>query len=339
MHKLKNYINNNFYILFLSMFIPLFAIATVVFMIKLATYTAVIQLNIWDMTKLFLFVLPEILFYTLPITFFTAAALSLYRLSTDNEMVVLFSLGIHPKFILKILLKPAIILSLLLAFNFLILIPHATTLSSNFISYKKSEAKFNLSASEFGHSFGSWLLYIGADNQNETYADVILFNKNIEEEIIISANRAEIINNAGILRLKLIDGEGYSYSKEKFSQISFDTMFINDTMTTNLAVYKTPLEYWRSEEWKEKKKHKMITNTLLSLFPIISLFLVASIGIVHARNQKAILYLYLFIDIVIYYGATLWLQKALGYYTIPAVSLTWIIVTYIIYRKTILARF
>jgi len=339
MHKLKDYINDNFYILFLSMFTPLFAIATVVFMIKLATYTAIIQLNIWDMIKLFLFVLPEILFYTLPITFFTAASLSLYRLSTDNEMIVLFSLGIHPKFILKILLRPAIILSLLLAFNFLVLIPHAKTLSSNFISYKKSEAKFNLSASEFGHSFGDWLLHIGADNKDETYSNVILFNKNIEEEIIISATGAEIINDAGILRLKLMDGEGYSYSKDKFSQISFDTMFINDTMTTDLAVYKTPLEYWLSDEQKEKKKNKMITNTLLSIFPTISLFLIASIGIVHARHQKATLYLYLFIDIIIYYGAAIGLQKPLGYYAIAVVALTWIIVTYVIYRKTILARF
>ncbi|MDY0232620.1 MAG: LptF/LptG family permease [Sulfurimonas sp.] len=339
MHKLKNYINNNFYILFLSMFMPLFAIATVVFMIKLATYTAVIQLSIWDMTKLFLFIVPEILFYTLPVTFFIAASLSLFRLSTDNEIVVLFSLGIHPKFILKILLKPAIILSALLSFNFLVLIPHTDILSSHFITYKKSEAKFNLSASEFGHSFGSWLLYIGGDNQDETYSDVILFNKNIEEEIIISAKRAEIINSAGVLRLKLIDGEGYSYSKEKFSQIDFDTMYINDTITTYLSAYETPLEYWFSEEWKEKKKHKLITNSLLSFFPIVSLFLVASIGIVHARHHKNRLYLYLFINVVLYYGATLWLQKALGYYTIPVVSLTWLIVTYVIYRKTILARF
>jgi len=321
------------------MFIPLFAIASVIFMIKLATYTAIIQLSIWDMTKLYLFVLPEILFYTLPITFFIAATLSLFRLSTDNEMVVLFSLGIHPKFILKILFKPAIILSLLLAFNFLVLFPHATTLSSNFISYKKSEAKFNLSASEFGHSFGSWLLYIGTDNENETYSDVILFNKNKDEEIIISAKRAEIINEAGVLRLKLIDGEGYSYSKEKFSQIDFDIMFINDTMSTDLAVYKSPLEYWLSNERKESKQHMMITDTLLSIFPIISLFLVASIGIVHARHQKARIYLYLFVGVIIYYGATLGLQKTLAYYTIPIISITWLVATYAIYRKTILARF
>jgi lipopolysaccharide export system permease protein len=325
--------------IFLSMFMPLFAIASVIFMIKLATYTAIIQLSLWDMTKLYIFVLPEILFYTLPITFFIAAALSLFKLSTDNEMVVLFALGIHPKFIIKTLFKPALLLTLLLSFNFLVLFPHSTTLSSNFVSYKKSEAKFNLSASEFGHSFGNWLLYIGKDNENETYSDVILFNKNKKEEIIISAKRAEIINDGGILRLKLIDGEGYGYSKEEFSQIDFETMFINDTMKTDLATYRSPLEYWLSDDRKESKTHMMITDTLLSLFPLISIFLVASIGVVHVRHQKGRIYLYLFLAVLLYYGTTLGLQKVLIYYTIPVVAITWLVVTYIIYKKTVVSRF
>ncbi|WP_373001970.1 LptF/LptG family permease [Sulfurimonas sp.] len=339
MDRLRKYIINNLYMIFLSMFMPLFAIASVIFMIKLATYTAVIQLSIWDMTKLYLFVLPEILFYTLPITFFIAATLSLFKLSTDNEMVVLFALGIHPRFIIRTLFKPALLLTLLLSFNFLVLFPHSTTLSSNFVSYKKSEAKFNLSASEFGHSFGNWLLYIGKDNENESYSDVILFNKNKKEEIIISAKRAEIINDGGILRLKLINGEGYSYSKEEFSQIDFETMFINDTMKTDLTTYRTPLEYWLSNDRKESKTHMLITDTLLSLFPLISLFLVASIGVVHVRHQKGRIYLYLFLGVLLFYGATLGLQKSFVYYTIPIVAISWLIVTYYIYKKTIVARF
>ena len=232
MDRLRKYIIDNLYMIFLSMFMPLFAIASVIFMIKLATYTAVIQLTLLDMAKLYMFVLPEILFYILPITFFIAATLSLFKLSTDNEMVVLFSLGIHPKFIIKTFFKPAALLSALLIFDFFILFPHTTTLSSNFVSYKKSEAKFNLSASEFGHSFGDWLLYIGKNNADETYSNIILFNKNKDkkEEILINAKRAEIINDSGILRLKLTDGEAYSYSKDKFSQINFKTMFINDTI-------------------------------------------------------------------------------------------------------------
>lgn len=338
MNRLEKYIINNLSMLFLSIFSALFTIASVIFLIKLATYTAIIQLSVWEMAKLYIFTVPELLFYTLPITFFVSAALTIFRLSNDNELIVLFALGIHPKFILKTLFKPALLLTLLLIFTFFVLFPHTKTLSRNFISYKKSEAKFNLAASEFGHKFGNWLLYLGSKNNDEIYSDIFLFNKNTEEEVLISAKKAHIINDSGILRLKLTDGEGYSYSKEKFSQIDFNTMYINDTFTSEIIPYKTTIEYWKEDE-RSKKKPMFITSTLLSLFPIFSLFLVLSISVVHARHQKSKIYLYLFLGILIYYGLTLSLHKTLLFYTIPIVSFVWLLGTYLIYKKIILSRF
>ena len=339
MNRLKKYIIANLSALFISIFIPLFSIASVIFLVKLAAYTAVIKLDIFEMGKLYLFVLPEILFFTLPISFFIAATLSIFKLSNDNEIVVIFALGIKPIFIIKTLFKPALLLSSLLFFNFLILFPHTTVLSDNFKDYKKSQAKFNLSASEFGHKFGDWLLYIGKKNSDGTFGDVFLFNKNKKEEILISARNAEVINDLGILRLKLYNGEGYSYSKEKFSQINFEIMFINDTMDIDQTKYRSPLEYWLSKDRASSKREMMITDTLLSLFPIISLFLIASMGVVHARHQKSRVYLYLFIGVILFFGSALGLQDIFAYYTIPIVALTWLIGSYIIYRKTIVARF
>ncbi|DAB28442.1 MAG: permease [Sulfurimonas sp. RIFOXYD12_FULL_33_39] len=333
--SLENYMKQSLSILFLSIFLPLFSIASIVFLIKMATYTAIIQLSLFEMSKLFFFMLPELLFYTLPISFFVAATLTLFKLSNDNEIIVLFALGIRPKFILKTLFKPALFLSALLLFNFLVLFPHAKILSSNFISYKKSEAKFNLSASEFGHKFGEWLLYIGNDNLDETYSDVILFNKKQDEEVLIKAKKAQIINDSGILRLKLTSGEGYSYSKEKFTQINFEVMFINDTMRTNFDEYETPLKYWSSE----KKRKTLITNTLFSLFPILSLFLVAAIGIVHVRHNKGRVYLFMFLSIIVYYALALTLDTLLKSYTIPILIFVWFLSTYMIYKKTIVSKF
>jgi len=339
MDRLQKYILNNLSSLFLSIFLPLFSIASVIFLIKLATYTAVIQLSLWEMTKLYLFILPEILFYTLPVTFFIAATLSLFKLSNDNEIIVLFSLGIKPRFIIKTLLKPALLLTIVLAFDFFILFPHTTVLSSNFVSYKKSEAKFNLAASEFGNSFGEWLLYLGGKKKDGTYINVFLFNKSEKEEVLISAQKAKIVNDGGILRLKLKDGEGYSYSKEKLSQVNFKEMTINDMMKTHLKTYKKPLEYWLSEDRQNKKIQMFITDSLLSIFPLISLFMVVAIGVVQVRHQKSRVYLYLFLSIVLYYGLSVGLQSELGFYTIPAVLLSWLIVTYTIYRKTIVNKF
>ena len=341
MHKLQKYILNNLSMLFFSIFIPLFAIASLIFLIKMATYTAVIQLNIWEMTKLYIFVIPDVLFYTLPFSFFIAVSLTLFRLSNDNEIIVLFSLGIHPNFILKTLLKPALILTILLLLNFLVLYPHAKILSKNFYLYKKSEAQFNLSASEFGHSFGNWLLYIGKNNPDETFEDVFLFKKNVEnnQEVLISAKHAKIINEFNILRLELSNGEGYSYSEEKFTQINFETMYINDYLTTDLHKYETPLEFWTSDINKHKKKKILIRNTLMSFLPLLTLFLAASIGIVHIRHNKGKTYLYLFLSIIIYYETIILLQKPLGYSIIPIFIFLWSISTYFIYKKVIVDRF
>ena len=339
MNILKKYILNNLFMIFLSILIPLFAIASIVFMIKLATYTAIIQLSILDMIKLYLFIIPELLFYTLPVSFFIAATMSLFRLSTDNELVVIFSLGISPKYILKTLGMPAVILSFLLFVNYLVVIPHVKTLTHNFIFYKKSEAKFNLSASEFGHSFGKWLLYIKKENNDDTYSDVILFNKEDKEEIFIDASKAKIINNSGILKLELLDGKAYTYSKEKLSQINFETMYINYTIKTNLTSHKNPIEFWLSNDDERRKNRMLITNTLLSLFPVLSLFLVLSIGIVHERDQKAKIYFYLFFGILFFYGLTIGIQKHLLFYTIPITIITWLTTTYIIYRRRIIMKF
>lgn len=339
MKILRNYIRHSFSILFLSIFLPLFSIASIVFLIKLATYTAVIQLSILEMTKLFFFMLPELLFYTLPLSFFVAITLALFKLSNDNEIIVIFSLGVRPKFILKTLFIPALFLSLILLFDFFVLFPHAKILSNNFLSYKKSEAKFNLSASEFGHKFGDWLLYIGADNQNERYSDVILFNKKQDEEVLIGAKKAEIINDSGVLSLKLTSGEGYSYSKDKFTQINFETMFINDTMKTNLDRYETPMEYWLPKEPSPKKKKMLIANILFSLFPVLSLFLAASIGIVHTRHQKGKIFLFLFLGIIVYYTLAIALQLVISSYALPVLVFVWLIATYILYKKIIVAKF
>lgn len=339
MHKLRYYIIHNLSGLFLSIFLPLFVIASMIFMIKLATYTAIIQLSAFDMIKLYLFVLPEMLFYTLPITFFIVSVLTLFKLSNENEMIVIFSLGVSPKDILKIFLTPAILLGLLLAFDFFVLFPHSTVLSSNFISYKKSEAKFNLKASEFGNKFGHWLLYIGKNNKDGSFGNVFLFNREKKDELLIGAKKAKVINQNGILRLKLYDGHGYSYTKTTLSQIDFQSMIINNMMSTHLQQYLTPLEYWKSKNRADSKKHMMITDVLISLFPIISLFLVLSLGVLNTRHNKVNVYLYIFLAILIYYSSVIGLINMIGYYTIPTVILIWIISTYLIYKKVILSRF
>ncbi len=343
MGKLKSYILSNFSLLFFSIFLPLFAIASVVFIIKVATMTAVIQLSVMEMLRLYIFILPDLLFYTLPITFFVAATMSLHKLSSDNEMTVIFALGIKPSKIISILLKPALLLTAILIFIFLILFPHAKTLSKNFIQYKTSEAKFNLGASEFGHKFGDWMLYIGDNSEKDSYRDVFLFHKDKDEEILIGAQHASVLSQSGVMKLKLENGEGYSYTDHSLSQMNFSSMVINDMMHFSLNQYQSPIDYWiakdDSKRIKKRKHKRVVMYAILSLFPLLSLFSVMGIGIVNARHQQGHLYLSIFATIVIYYGAAFSLNKPLLFYAIPTVVIIWTAVTYYLYRTRVVAHF
>ncbi|OQX58341.1 MAG: permease [Helicobacteraceae bacterium 4484_230] len=340
MHRLRRYIISSFSMLFFSIFMPLFSIASVIFLIKMAHVTSVIQITLPELLKLYLFILPELLFYTLPIAFFIAGALSLNKLSVDNEMIVFFSLGIKPGFLLRVLFTPALLLTLLLIFNFFVMFPHAKTLSYNFVTYKKSEANFNLSATEFGHNFGDWLLYIGKESVNGVYRDVVLFHKDEKEEIFIGAKKAEIINKDGVLKLKLEQGEVNSYNIDKFSQIDFKTMYINDIMKTDLdAYYNNPIDYWLNPAEREHRRKRFVTYMLFSLFPLVSLYMILSIGITYDRHQKSYIYLYLFVSMIIYFGMGSYLNKTLGLLTIPVVLSIWLGITYLLYHKKIAAKY
>ena len=339
MRELKAYILKNLAILFFSIFLPLFAIASVIFMIQLATYTSIIKLNVYEMFKLYLFILPEALFYTLPISFFVASVMALFKLSNDNELIVVFALGISPNFILKTFFTPSFFLSAILFFDFFVMIPHASNLSINFIKQKKSEAKFNLSASEFGHQFGKWLLYIGKSDGNKNYEKIFLFNKNNKEEVLISAQSAEVVNKDSILRLKLFDGQGYTYNKEKFTQINFDSMLINNLLETNFQTYRTTIDYWLSEDNRKRKIPIFITDLLLCLFPVLSIMIALALGVVHARHNKNGIYLHIFLTILFYYGSIVALQTKIGFITIPVVILSFLTISFILYKNQILKRF
>lgn len=341
MDKLRRYIFSHLNVLFFSIFIPLFTIASVIFMIKLATFTAIIQLNIEEMGKLYLFVLPELLFYTLPIAFVVASTLTLYRLSNDNEMVVVFSLGIAPSFLIRVLALPALLLSLVLLIDFMFVTPYIKNISKNFISHKKAEAKFNLSASEFGHNFGDWMLFINKSDSNaRTYGGVVLFNKNLNEEVLLVANTAELINTHGNLQLKLNNGQGYSYHTADFKWMEYKYLLINDMIKSSGDVYKNTLAYWTDAAKDQVYRSRLLTtNTILSLFPILSLFSVVALGVVHARHHKRWIYMWLFISIIIFYTCALITHQWLGFHAIWAVSLVWLLITSIIYRRLVSSRF
>jgi lipopolysaccharide export system permease protein len=343
MRKLFAYIASNISALFFAIFLPLFSIASIVFLVKLSSITSYVQLDLFDMVRLFIYILPELLFYTIPIAFFVGSVVALTRLSHDNEMLVIFALGVNPSKLLGIFTKLALLTSAFLLFLSMVLTPHTKQLYKRFIHIKKAEAEFNISATEFGQKFGEWLLFIDSEKDN-IYSNVALFHADKKEEKFILANSATIANEQGVLHFRLKDGRAFNYNEDRVTQIDYKQMNINDTSNMTYNKYEDTFYYWNLTHDKSFaslnfRKSQLVTNVLISLFPLFSLYMVFVIGIINTRHQKTYTYSYIFATTILYFTSIFVLAKAIFLWTFALVIPLWWIGSYLLYRQTILKKY
>jgi len=112
MKLLKKYLLINFSQTFFPIFLTLYSITSIIFLVKIASLTSIIQINFFELLELYLYSVPTILFYTLPISIFVSLSLTLSKLSSEYELIVITSFGLNPIKILKIFLPTLIYLVL-----------------------------------------------------------------------------------------------------------------------------------------------------------------------------------------------------------------------------------
>jgi len=341
MGRVNHYLLRHFSSLFASLFFTLFFITSVVFFIKIASITSVIKINFYELGLLYVFLLPNILIYTLPITFFIALCISLFNLSKENETIVLFTLGYNPKNISKFFVIVASILSLLLVINIFVLIPTAKQLNSNFIDHKKAEAKFNIKATEFGQKFADWLVYIDKNDKKDTYNGIVMYqeisNKNTEK--IITAKSADITNNKGILKLELDKGKAFQLSNESIEQINFEKMYLQSKQTGRISPVLDIVSYWKLASTNNKRAYQLSFLLLIALFPISTVLFAISIGIVTYRYEKSGIYLSIIAVILCYMVPGFLLVKYTNLIAVGIMSIISTTISYLYYRKKILKRY
>lgn len=340
MFKLKNHLLKTFASIFFSIFLPLLGIASIIILVKISQITAVVQLSLLDMAKLYLFILPQVLFFTVPIAFFISAIMTMNKLSTENEMVVLFALGISPNTVTLIMAKVSLLASAILLFTSLVVVPHSKQLYNNFINYKKSNVIFNIKASNFAQPFGTWLLYIGQEDENKVYSDITLYKPNeAGKGVLIIADQARFTNENMQLKFNLVNGKTYLYSENDFTQINYDKLTINDTSILAKLKYTSSLVYWKRITYDSGIRDKFITSVMFSLFPLLSLPLLLSLGMVNSRHEKSRTYFNIFLSLVLFLALYTVLGSFLHIWTIPVSITIWLGLSIFIYKRNILTRY
>lgn len=283
--KLDRYLLLHFSNTFFPLFGALFLIASVVAFVQLSSLTAVLKVSFGEMFLLYSFQIPQTIIYTLPITFFASVMITLARLSSDLELIVLFSLKVS----IWRILRPFFILASLLSISILViglqLQPKVDFLRQALIYAKQDEVQINIKASEFGQKFGDWLLFVGKEDREGSYRDIVLFSTGKENGMFIVAREAHVDNSVGILTLELIDGKSYKTEEDRVTQVDFAQMQVNEQGKLRNLEYGGIVNYWQEVVSSKSILRKVLWIVGAAIFVIISLP-AAALGIHNPRFQK-----------------------------------------------------
>jgi len=285
MKLLDKYIFSGFSSTFFSIFFTLYIITSIIFLVKIATLTSVIQINFLELVQLYSFTVPTILFYTLPISYFIGITVTIAKLSLEYEIIVITSFGLKPAKLLNILLPYTMLISVLLLIISLGLIPKAQYLKDTLLNIKKQEAKFNIKASEYGQQLGSWLVYVNKGSDRH-FQDITLLQLTKNKSLFISADWASMENTDDTLSLILKEGKSFSIS-ENIQQVNFEEMILNHTIAKvkNIKSLNDIIIYWSNRKNDEKRNNMFPFYILISTFPLLSIFFYVAIGYSNPRYE------------------------------------------------------
>ena len=337
--KIKQYLYSNIASTFFPIIFGLFFITSIIFLVKIASLTSIITLNVWELMTLYLYVVPKIFFYTIPISFFISLVMSMARLSNEYELIVITSFGFNPTRIIKMLFPICFLLSFALLVVSVGLIPKAEHLSSVLLNQKKKEANFNIKASEFGQKFGDWLIYIDEKKDNK-FKEVRLFKtQNNTDQFIVSKN-AVLQNDKGTLSFILNEGRSFYIEEQTINQIDFEVMNISDSLGKNKNdIFINSYFYWKNNIKNNKDVDKLSFYILVSFFPLMSLYLVIAFGYFNPRYDKNKSLAYSVSFVVLFYVFAQNASDKLFLLSLFVVPSFWIIMSYFIYVKKIKALY
>ena len=333
--KLKQYLYSQLAITFFPIFLGLYFITSIVFLVKIASLTSIITIDFVELFTLYAYVIPQIVFYTMPISFFISLVITLSKLASEYELTVITSFGLNPVRILKLFLPLTFTLSLALLVISVGLIPKTKFLTKQFLDAKTKEANFNIKASEFGQKFGDWLIYID-NKEDKVYNEVKLFKAEEGKEQFILSKSAILENNKGDLSFKLNDGKAFFIDESEVNQIDFKSMQINDSIAgSKLEIFTTSYDYWKDKISKGRDIDDLTFYVLTSLFPVLSLFLVISFGYFNPRYEKNRAVSYSLVSVVLYYILIKAIGDSLLLHSLYLIPIIWLGITYLLYTRTV----
>ena len=162
-------------------------------------------------------------------------------------------------------------------------------------------------------------------------------SKNTEK--IITAKKADINNDDGILKLKLDDGKAFEITSTKIEQVNFKEMYLKSEPKDRVSSVQDIITYWKIALKDDKRAYDLSFFLLIALFPVATVLFGVSIGIVTYRYERGGIYPSMIAVIFGYLTPGIILVQYAHLLAVILVFLATVIASYIFYRKKILLRY
>jgi lipopolysaccharide export system permease protein len=312
MKILRNYLLKEFiFPLLLTLGVLSFVMVLIGNLNKIADLVINKGVDIFSVIKLFIYLMPYIVTYTLPISVLVAVLLALGRFSSDNEIIAIRASGVS----LFRLILPLLTLGLILSLALVIFNDRAASYAH--FAYRKTLKEVGIknptAAFEEGvfiNSFDKYVLFIyHVDQKKNSFKNIRIYEPQGEDKptrtIVAKAGEFITLPDKDIVKLKLIDGTSDEPDPENptnFYKLNFRTYFMNMNLSqiSERVVDKKPKEMTIHELKIEANKFsKQGINPVPFLVEIhekmalafscfIFMLLGSSLGIITRRREKSI---------------------------------------------------
>ena len=341
MVNVKGYISSNFTKAFLTIFIPFFLIISLVYLVKISSLTAQIQIDFLELLLLYSYSLPNIIFYTIPLSFIAAVTNTLMKLSQDNELIALYALGLKAKKVLHSILLLGILFSVLLSALSFLGIPMSKQLYSAFKEKKKAEATLNIIPGKLGQKFGDYYIYVKEkDEKSELFHNMVIYNRTKkDEEQFFSAKQGQLNRDQQVASLLLEDGYGYTYSKNKLQQARYKTLEVFDSKQKYRFHFQNIVSYWTLAKTDRHRMGRALFYLFVSLIPILSVYLAAAFAMINPRYQANYSFIIIFANTLFLYFVASSLEKWGNFTILIAAAVAVFILGRVIFEKRVARYF
>jgi lipopolysaccharide export system permease protein len=294
---------------YLLIFLPFFIIISLVFFVRISVLSSKIDLDAIELVKLFGYFVPEIVFFTIPVSFIAALANTFGKLSESNELTALFSLGHRPSSILLHLLPVTILFSTLLLVVSVFAFPQFKQKLSQFKREKIAQATLNIQPNRLSQNFGNFHVFVESKN-GDKYGNIVLLNREKSGKYqLFIAKEGIVKNEKSLYSISLVDGVGESSSDDKIQTLEYDRLTIYQYPHHKMKNLVDIGTYWLKALHDKGRMADLLYLIFVSLSPLLSFGPLMALSIYNPRYHSNRAPIAIFVTALMIYTPAALLQK------------------------------